>query len=159
MSVHTTPRRVYLSLGSNLGDRAAYLRAALQHLGALPHTQVTAVSALHETPPWGHTEQPAFLNMAVMLTTALSPEALLEATQRIEGDLGRTRDTHWGPRTLDIDILAYEGEERHTAALQLPHPYATQRAFVLAPLAEIAPDLLLDGKTVQEWLERVKSEE
>jgi 2-amino-4-hydroxy-6-hydroxymethyldihydropteridine diphosphokinase len=151
-----TTHRVYLSLGSNLGDRAGTLRAAVARLGGLPETRVVAASAMVETPPWGKTDQPAFLNMAVALETELSPEALLAATQRIETDFGRVRGEHWGPRTLDIDLLVYEGETRDTPALRLPHPYLTQRRFVLAPLAEIAPELRVAGKTVREWLAHVE---
>ncbi|OPZ87768.1 MAG: Bifunctional folate synthesis protein [bacterium ADurb.Bin429] len=147
-----TMHRVYLSLGSNLGDRAGYLREAVARLGALPETQVTAQSRVIETPPWGVTDQPAFLNMAAALETALAPEALLAAVKAIETDLGRVRTEHWGPRTVDIDILIYEGETRDTPTLRLPHPYLTQRRFVLEPLAEIAPDLVVAGKTVREWL-------
>lgn len=147
-----TTHRVYLSLGSNLGDRAGTLRVAVTCLAALPETRVAAESAIIETPPWGKTDQPAFLNMAVALETALSPEALLAETQRIETDLGRVRHEHWGPRTLDIDLLVYEGETRDTPALRLPHPYLTLRRFVLEPLAQIAPELVIAGQTVRAWL-------
>lgn len=152
-------RRVYLSLGSNLGDRAAYLREAVRMLSRLPETRLLAASRVLETPPWGKTDQPAFLNMAVALETGLAPEALLEAVHAIEEALGRQRSEHWGPRTLDIDLLYFEGEERHTPTLQLPHPYLTQRRFVLEPLADIAPALCVGGKTVREWLDELGDEE
>ena len=145
-------RPAYLSLGSNLGDRAALLHAAVARISALPGTRVVAVSSIHETPPWGKTDQPAFLNMAVTIATTLSPEALLDALQQIETAFGRQRTEHWGPRTIDIDLLLYEGEARDTPRLRLPHPYLTQRRFVLAPLAEIAPDLIVHGKAVRAWL-------
>lgn len=145
-------RRVYLSLGSNLGDRAGYLRRALEMLARLPGTRVVAASPILETPPWGKTDQPAFLNMAAELETSLTPEELLEETRKIENALGRQRAERWGPRTLDIDLLVFEGEERDTPTLKLPHPYLTERRFVLEPLAEIAPDLVIRGKTVREWL-------
>jgi len=145
-------RRVYLSLGSNLGDRQNYLNRALDMLAQLPGTRVLAASSMIETPPWGKTDQPAFLNMAAELETSLTPEELLERIRAIENALGRQRAEHWGPRTLDIDILVFEGEERDTPALKLPHPYLTERRFVLEPLAEIAPDLVVRGKTVHEWL-------
>jgi 2-amino-4-hydroxy-6-hydroxymethyldihydropteridine diphosphokinase len=144
--------RVYLSLGSNLGDRALLLRQAVQALAALPHTRQVAESRIIVTPPWGKTDQPAFLNMAVALDTALAPEELLVAIQRIEHALGRRRVEHWGPRTVDIDLLVYDGETRDTPSLHLPHPHMTTRRFVLEPLAEIAPDLLIYGKTVRAWL-------
>ena len=144
--------RVYLSLGSNLGDRAAYLRRAVEMLARLPETRVTACSTPIETPPWGNTDQPAFLNMAVALETALTPEELLARVQGIETALGRQRTEHWGPRTLDIDLLVFEGETRDTPTLRLPHPHLTERRFVLEPLAEIAPELRVHGKIVREWL-------
>jgi len=150
-------RRVYLSLGSNLGDRAGYLRRALEMLAGLPGTRVAAASSMLETPPWGKTDQPAFLNMAAELDTSLTPEELLAETRKIENALGRQRTEHWGPRTLDLDLLVFEGEERDTPTLKLPHPYLTERRFVLEPLAEIAPDLVVRGKTVREWLAAVPS--
>lgn len=150
--------RAYLSLGSNMGDRKGYLRRAVEMLGRLPGTRVTAQSSVIETPPWGKTDQPAFLNMAVALETTLSPEELLDHIQSIERALGRQRAEHWGPRTLDIDILVYEGESRSTPTLHLPHPYLTERTFVLEPLAEIAPELVINGKTVREWLEQSRED-
>ena len=151
--------RAYLSLGSNLGDRAALLREAVRRLALLPRTRVLAVSPIIETAPWDKTEQPAFLNMAVAVATALTPEELLDATRAIEDALGRQRAEHWGPRTVDIDLLAYEGEERATPSLRLPHPALTQRRFVLAPLADIAPELRVHGKTVREWLQELEAKE
>lgn len=147
--------RVYLSLGSNLGDREGYLRRALDSLATLPRTRLVAQSSVLETPPWGVTDQPTFLNMTVAIETALSPEALLAAVRGIEDALGRVRTVHWGPRTLDIDLLVFEGETRDTETLTLPHPCLTQRRFVLAPLAEIAPELEVAGKTVQAWLDEL----
>ena len=144
--------RAYLSLGSNLGDREAFLREAVRRIAALPGTRLLAESSIIETPPWGKTDQPPFLNMALAIETALPPEALLARTKRIEDDCGRQRTDKWGPRTLDIDLLIVEGEARETTALRLPHAYLTQRRFVLEPLAEIAPGLVIRGKTVREWL-------
>jgi 2-amino-4-hydroxy-6-hydroxymethyldihydropteridine diphosphokinase len=145
----------YLSLGANLGERETTLRAAVATLGTLPGTRVCAVSSLLETPPWGKTDQPAFLNLALSLETTLPPEELLDAVLEIERVFGRERHEQWGPRTLDIDLLVYAGEERHTPHFTLPHPYLTQRRFVLEPLAEIAPELVIIGKTVREWLARL----
>lgn len=147
----------YLSLGSNLGERSANLHAAITHLVENPHIQLLATSSFYETAPWGKTDQPAFLNAAIALTTILSPEALLRVTQSIELALGRERHERWGPRIIDIDILFYEGEERRSAELTIPHPYLTQREFVLRPLAEIAPELCVHGKTIREW-SKLKSE-
>jgi 2-amino-4-hydroxy-6-hydroxymethyldihydropteridine diphosphokinase len=148
----TRLHHAYVSLGTNLGDRAANLREALRRLARLPGTHVVTASAMLETPPWGYTEQPNFLNMAVELSTTLSPEGLLAGRQAIEDSMGRRRIEHWGPRIIDIDLLVYPGEQRDTPALRLPHPFLTQRRFVLEPLAEIAPELEIHGKTVQEWL-------
>lgn len=145
--------RVYLGLGANLGDRAGNLRAALARIDALPTTRLLGVSTTRETPPWGNTDQPAFLNMAAAIETGLSPEDLLHALLQIERDLGRERRERWGPRTIDIDILVYTGETRDTPELQLPHPFLTQRRFVLEPLVQLAPDLVVAGKTVTAWLE------
>jgi 2-amino-4-hydroxy-6-hydroxymethyldihydropteridine diphosphokinase len=144
--------RAYLALGSNLGDRAGTLRAAVARLAALPETRLLAESRVRETPPWGVADQPAFLNMAVAVETTLSPEALLAHTQAIETALGRVRTTHWGPRTLDIDLLLYDDVTRDTPTLRLPHPYLTRRRFVLEPLADLAPELVVAGKTVAAWL-------
>ncbi|MHB9131721.1 MAG: 2-amino-4-hydroxy-6-hydroxymethyldihydropteridine diphosphokinase [Armatimonadota bacterium] len=151
-------RRAYLSLGANLGDRAWYLHEAIIRISALPATCVVAESPVIETPPWGKTNQPAFLNMAIALDTTLTPEELLASVRDIEDALGRRRVEKWGPRTIDIDILVYEGEERDTPMLHLPHPYLTERRFVLEPLAAIAPDLVVHGKTIREWLEKLPEE-
>ncbi len=148
-------RAVYLSLGANLGNRAETLRAAVQRIAAKDGVTLCAVSSLYETAPWGKTDQPAFLNIAVSLKTMLLPEAVLALTQTVETELGRVRYERWGPRTIDIDILYIEGVERHTPALTLPHPYMTERAFVLVPMAEIAPDLVVKGRTVEQWRKTV----
>ena len=148
-------RAVYLSLGANLGNRAETLRAAVQRIAAKDGVTLCAVSSLYETAPWGKTDQPDFLNIAVSLKTMLLPEAVLALTQAVETELGRVRHERWGPRTIDIDILYIEGVERHTPALTLPHPYMTERAFVLVPMAEIAPDLVVKGRTVEQWRKTV----
>ncbi len=148
--------RAYLSLGTDLGDRAANLHEAMRRLAQLPETRIAAASTVLETPPWGHTAQPDFFNMAVELATALSPEQLLAGVQAIEHGMGRRRTAHWGPRLIDIDLLVYPGEPRDTPELRLPHPYMTQRRFVLAPLAEIAPELVVHGRTVRDWLRELE---
>lgn len=152
MAPSSTSHRVYLSLGSNQGDRAAYLQEAIRRLVENPRLRITTVSRVIETPPWGNIDQPPFLNQVVALDTTFTPEELLHVAQEIEQAAGRRRTIHWGPRTLDIDLLLYDTETRDTEELTLPHPYLTQRRFVLEPLAEIAPDVTVRGKTVREWL-------
>lgn len=127
----------YLGLGSNLGDREANLRRALSLLGE--KVEVTALSSVYETEPWGYTEQPHFLNMTCGLRTALAPHELLAHAQDVERRLGRVRTLRYGPRTIDVDILLYGDLVVDTPDLQIPHPGIPERAFVLAPLAEIAP--------------------
>ena len=148
-------RATYLSLGANLGNREETLREAVQKLGALEGVKIVAVSSVYETEPWGKSDQPSFLNIAVTVETTLAPEALLALTQSIETALGRVRHERWGPRTIDVDILHIEGVERNTPELTLPHPYMTERAFVLVPLSEIAPDLVVGGKTIAAWSDAV----
>lgn len=142
---------IYLSLGANLGDRAATLAKALIALAACPATELLAVSTSYETAPWGKTDQPAFLNLAAKVATELSPREFLHETQRVETALGRVRHEHWGARTIDIDLLLVPGYTSTTPELTLPHPYLKQRGFVLIPLAEIAPTELLDGQPIKYW--------
>ena len=144
-------RAAYLSLGANLGNREETLREAVRRLATADGVKTLAVSSLYETEPWGKKDQPSFLNIAVSLQTTLSPEALLALAQKIEKELGRVRHERWGARTIDIDIRCFEGVERNMPELTLPHPYMTERAFVLVPLAEIAPALTVKGKTVEAW--------
>ncbi len=130
-------RLAYLSLGANLGERAAALGAARAALAALPGTTLRASSRVYETAPQDLVDQPAFLNQVVALETTLSPAELLAAAQRIEDEAGRLRDVRFGPRTLDVDILLFQGVESADQELTLPHPRLWQRAFVLVPLAEL----------------------
>lgn len=130
--------RFALGLGSNEGDRLAHLRFAVAQLE--PLGSVEAVSSLYETAPIGGPEQDPFLNAAVVLDTELSPDELLSELQAIETEAGRQRRVRWGPRTLDLDILVWEGEAVKTKDLSIPHPRAAERQFVLEPLAEVWPD-------------------
>lgn len=147
----------YLSLGANLGARAQTLREALRRLAQLPGTRLSRASSFYETAPWGKTDQPPFLNGAACLSTRLAPEALLAACQEIERALGRVRHEHWGARTLDIDLVygvrGGQAVRVATPRLTLPHPYLLERAFVLVPLAEIAPTLVLAGRPIAAWCE------
>lgn len=130
-------RRVLLGLGSNVGDRAALLRAAVAGLGA----EVTAVSDVYETDAVGGPEQGRYLNLVVALVTADPPTAILARCQALEADAERVRTVRWGPRTLDVDVLWIDGVELADPTLTVPHPRMRERAFVMAPLAEIAMDV------------------
>lgn len=132
--------KVLLGLGSNLGDRLAFLQRAVKMLDALEGVQLLAKSSLYQTPPWGVCEQPAFYNAVVEVECDLLPVDLLQQTQQIELDLGRERHEHWGARTLDIDILLYGDEVIALSQIKVPHPYLAERLFVLFPLAEVAAD-------------------
>ena len=131
----------YLGLGGNLGNRAAFLHAALDTIAARGIGTLTAVANFIETSPWGVADQPAFLNTAAALATSLSPTALLAELKRLETQLGRQSRAHWGPREIDVDILLYDDLVLATPQLTLPHPHLHERDFVLRPLAQIAPDL------------------
>ncbi len=143
---------VYLSLGGNMGDRKARLAEAVEALDGLPDTTVRTVSRCYETEPLGLTDQPAFLNLAVEIETSLKPLELLEAAKAIERRLGRARGRPWGPRPIDIDIILYGSLAMDRPELTLPHKEFRRRAFVLTPLAEIAPGATdpVSGKTVAE---------
>jgi 2-amino-4-hydroxy-6-hydroxymethyldihydropteridine diphosphokinase len=129
---------ITLALGTNLGDRLANLQAAYE--GLPPAVTPTASSPVYETPPWGVTDQPAFLNCVVRGLTALPPLALLDYLKALEVTLGRRPGVRYGPRLIDIDILLYGDQIVNTPRLQIPHPRLTERAFVLVPLAALAPD-------------------
>ena len=133
-------QHVYLSMGGNIGDPIHYLQAALAALDALEGCQILAVSSFFQTPAWGKTDQPDFVNLACQVSTQLDPLDFLDACQKIETDLGRVRLEKWGERTLDIDIVLWGEETLDFPRLQVPHPYMQERAFVLLPLDQIAPD-------------------
>jgi 2-amino-4-hydroxy-6-hydroxymethyldihydropteridine diphosphokinase len=137
--------RAYLGLGGNLGDPAATMASALRALDAHEAVSVAAVSSLYRTPPWGNTDQPDFLNAVAAVDTALSARALLELCLETERTLKRVRVERWGPRVIDMDILLFGRARIEEDGLQVPHPRMRERAFVLAPLAEIAPDADIDG--------------
>ncbi len=143
---------VYLALGSNLDDRLANLKQAIAALS--PQMDVRAKSRVYETPPWGYTDQPMFLNQALKVTTYVEPEPLLKHLKRLETALGRAPGFQNGPRLIDIDILFYDELVMDISSLIIPHPQAHERGFVLMPLNDIAPDLMHPTlkKTVRELL-------
>lgn len=130
----------WLSLGANIGDPPAQLAEAIRRLDARPHIRLVAQSAVIRTAAWGKTDQPDFANMAATVETDLPPVDLLHACLDIERDMGRVRHEVWGPRLIDIDLIAYERIEMDTAKLTLPHRFAHERDFVLSPLREISPE-------------------
>jgi 2-amino-4-hydroxy-6-hydroxymethyldihydropteridine diphosphokinase len=131
--------RVYVALGSNLGDRSAHLEHARRALAALPGTSLIATSSIEETAPLAGMDQPPYLNQMVLLETALTPRALLEAGQAVEQAAGRVRTVRWGPRTLDIDIVRFGDRHLDEPDLIIPHPELTNRDFWLRELAELQP--------------------
>jgi 2-amino-4-hydroxy-6-hydroxymethyldihydropteridine diphosphokinase len=156
---------VYISLGTNMGDRENFLREAIEELGQHPSIQLQSVSSIYETDPVGFVDQPNFLNLVVKIFTNLSPQELLEVTQSIENQLGRKREVRWGPRTIDLDILLYNQENIETDQLRIPHPRIFERSFVLIPLKEINSQFevennkLLEDKGVRLWKQKNGGEE
>ncbi len=144
-------KRAYVGFGANLGDPAATLRAAAAELGRRAGT-LAAGSRIYRSRPIGRTDQPEFLNAVARLETTLAAERLLEELLAVEAEFGRVRDVRWGPRTLDLDLIWYEGERREDVRLTLPHPRAHEREFVLRPLADLDPGLDLRGQSVSAWL-------
>ena len=150
---------VALSLGGNLGNSVQFFRQAIQALSASPNVSILRTSSVWRTSPWGKTDQPDFLNMALVLQTGLQPLQLLTLCQAIENAAGRTRAERWGPRSLDIDVISFSDVECTSAEITLPHPRAHERAFVLAPLAEIASGLVIQGRTIHQWLAHVRGQQ
>ena len=136
----------YVALGGNIGDPRRQVLDAVDALARLPATCLLRRSHLYRTPPWGVLEQPPFVNAAALLETGLAPHDLLDALLVIEQRSGRVRAERNGPRTLDLDLLHMDGVQLDDARLTLPHPRIAERAFVLLPLADIAPDLVLPGQ-------------
>ena len=143
---------VFISLGTNLGDRMSHVNAALDALP--PDVEITKRSPVYETPPWGYEDQGPFLNMVIEGQTGLDPLALLARLKQLETDLGRRPSFRWGPRIIDTDILFYDQLILNRPELTIPHPRLEQRAFVLLPLADIAPEWKhpIFGKTVRQML-------
>ncbi|MBP0049754.1 2-amino-4-hydroxy-6-hydroxymethyldihydropteridine diphosphokinase [Marinobacterium sp. AK62] len=146
--------RAYIGLGSNLDDPQQQVSQALQELDGIERTEVCTTSALYRSDPVGPPGQPDYVNAVAALETELAPEALLDALQAIEQAHQRVRKIHWGPRTLDLDILLYGNQVIRTERLTVPHAWMLERNFVLWPLAEIAPDLQLpDGTPLRQHLD------
>ncbi|MEU7647538.1 MULTISPECIES: 2-amino-4-hydroxy-6-hydroxymethyldihydropteridine diphosphokinase [Streptomyces] len=160
-STLSNPKRAVISLGSNLGNRLETLQGAVDALEDTPGLRVKAVSPVYETEPWGVDPgtQPSYFNAVVVVKTTLPPASLLERAQAVEEAFHRVRDERWGPRTLDVDIVAYADVVSDDPALTLPHPRAHERAFVLAPWHDIDPEAQLTGRgAVAELLAAVTRE-
>ena len=150
---------VIIALGGNVGDVRATFRKAVANICGMTQAALVARSSDYATPPWGEEKQDSFINACIEIETALDPHALLFTLHKIEKKFGRDRakETRWGPRTLDLDLIAYDDVELDKPELMLPHPRLFERAFVLVPLAEIAPDRKISGKTVQAALAEVST--
>ncbi|MGH7452230.1 MAG: 2-amino-4-hydroxy-6-hydroxymethyldihydropteridine diphosphokinase [bacterium] len=151
----TSNDRVFIGVGSNLGDRTAWLQQAQEKLFSTPTVQFVAASAVYETEPVGKIDQPAFLNQVLEVRTTLAPDELLLRLLQIEGELGRVRNERWGPRNIDLDLLAFGDRIFKTSRLVLPHPELHRRRFVLQSWADIAPEFIVPGlsATVEELLQ------
>jgi 2-amino-4-hydroxy-6-hydroxymethyldihydropteridine diphosphokinase len=144
-----------IGLGSNIGDKAGNISRAIALLTPGDDVRLVARSRLYRTPPWGKTDQDWFVNACIGVATSLSPGELLGRCQAVEDELGRVRSERWGPRVIDVDLLVYRDVTLEHPDLVIPHPRIAERAFVLAPLADIAPDLVIGGRTVAERLAEI----
>lgn len=150
-------KKAWLGLGGNVGDVVLTLQQVLNSLSQIDAIKLIKVSSFYKTPPWGKTDQAYFVNLCCAIETDLTPEALLQTCLKLEEKFGRVRHEKWGPRTIDIDLLAYESIDHYLSkSLTLPHPFLTERSFVLRPLCEIAPELMIKGVAVKEWNQRVQ---
>ncbi len=150
---------VFLGLGSNLGDREANVRSAADKIAAHPGIRLMKISSLYLAAPVGYTEQPDFVNAVAVIETDVEPIDLLHAAKGIEREMGRARTSPWGPRVIDIDLLVYDARAVSTPELTIPHPRMTERAFVMLPLAEVAPDLVLsDGRKPAEVMSELRDQ-
>ncbi|PLT33046.1 2-amino-4-hydroxy-6-hydroxymethyldihydropteridine diphosphokinase [Bacillus sp. V5-8f] len=151
----------FLSIGSNIGERVTFFKKAIQLLDRDKGIKIIDMSSLYETDPVGYTEQDMFLNAVLKIETEYSPEQLLNKCLEIEQELGRKREIHWGPRTLDLDILLYNNENIEAENLSVPHPRMLERAFVIIPLLEIDPDIMLPKmeKPLTHVLKQIKDRE
>ena len=144
---------IYIALGANLGEPQVTIRDAIFTLSSLPQLQQVRSSSLYRSSPMGPADQPPYVNAVITAKTELEPLALLDVLQLIEQQFGRQRERHWGPRTLDLDLLLYGQQSIELPRLTVPHPGLAERDFVLVPLAEVAPNIELpDGRTLQSLL-------
>ena len=146
------PQFAVIALGSNIGDKCANIATAADLLARVNGISVAKRSQNYRTPPWGNTDQDWFVNACMSVNTTLSPHALLAECLETERKMGRMRGQKWGPRVIDLDVLVYADLDIRESDLVVPHPYITERAFVLAPMADVAPEFVLKGKTVAAWL-------
>lgn len=150
--------RAYLGLGSNMGDKYENIHRAINMLREHGQIKVLKISSWYETEPVGYQDQDWFVNVVLQIDTSLEPYPLLEYCHWIEERLKRERKIRWGPRTIDVDILLYEDYVSNEEKLVLPHPRMTERAFVMVPLYEIAPDLKIKGEPIGQIVHRLKGE-
>ena len=153
--------RVFIGIGSNIGDRESYIETSLKRIQEYPGVDIADTSSLYETAPVGVTEQAAFLNMVALLETEMNAFQLLEILQGIEQSLGRERDIRWGPRTIDLDILLYNHENIVAEGLVIPHPRLLERGFVIIPLHELSPDASIPttNKRIDSYLDHIEDKE
>ena len=156
LSKRNLSKSATLGMGGNIGDVVSTMRKALDRLQAHSGLDIVKISSLYKTPPWGIEDQDWFVNACVEVSCALSPHQLLEQCLATEKYLKRRRTLRWGPRTIDIDVLTFENYESSESKLIVPHPRMLERAFVLVPLAEITPKLIISNHSVQHWLEGVE---
>ena len=147
--------KAFLSLGSNMGDRLEYLSKAIDKIAQIQGCNILNKSSIYETEPWGYENQEAFLNLCISIETSLSPYELLESLQKIELELDRVRKIHWGPRTIDIDILLFDDIICEDDKLTIPHPRMRERAFVLIPLYDIEKNLIIDGIKLEDLINKI----
>ena len=153
--------KVYIGLGTNVGDRESNLKDAISELAAVPEIEIVSLSSIYETNPVGYLEQGKFLNMVVCINTTFDAQTLVVTCMKIEQNLGRKREIRWGPRTIDLDILLYNQENIVTKNLIVPHPRMLDRAFVVIPLVEIDKDIILPNmeKPIREIMDDIPEKE
>ena len=151
--------KAYLGLGTNMGDKQAYLKEACKIISDNTNINIVKISKIYKTKAWGYTNQDDFLNICIEVDTNLSPEELLEVCHEVENKLNRVRVIRWGPRTIDVDILFFNNIISTDENLTLPHPRIKERAFVLIPLMDLNKELVIDNKTISYYLSNLEKEE